>query len=151
MNNLPTLPSSKDVIREASNKLKIVEHQRELEEKFFQKYEDQNEYLKKFEKSLSKSLYYDRLKSSNINEKSLSKIYSLLENFSKLEPNQISNISKILVNKKTVCTQTDTTDESTLINKIQQRRLRKQDHQCEQGKQPPKTIIGTGGSHRIGK
>ena len=118
MNNLPTLPSSKDVIREASNKLKIVEHQRELEEKFFQKYEDQNEYLKKFEKSLSKSLYYDRLKSSNINEKSLSKIYSLLENFSKLEPNQISNISKILVNKKTVCTQTDTTDESTLINKI---------------------------------
>jgi hypothetical protein len=117
-NNLPSLPDSKDVIREASKLLKVVEHQREIEDKFFQKYEEHNEYLSKFEEKLSNSFYYDRLKSSNINEKFFSKIYSLLEDFSKLDPNQISKISKLLVNKSTASTQTDTTDESVLINKI---------------------------------
>ena len=118
MNELPKLPNSKDVIREASKKLKIVEHQRDLEEKFFQKYEEQNEFLNKFENKLSQSLYYNKLKSSYINEKTFSKIYSLLEQFNKLEPDQISNISTILVNKNTSSTQTDITDESILINKI---------------------------------
>ena len=117
-NNLRSLPNSKDVIREASKLLKVVEHQREIEDKFFQKYEEHNEYLSKFEEKLSKSLYYDRLKSSNINEKIFSKIYSLLEDFSKLDPNQISKISKLLMNKSTVSTQTDAIDESVLINKI---------------------------------
>ena len=117
MNELPKVPSSKDVIREASNKLKIVEHQRELEEKFFQKSEEYNEYLKKFEEKLSESLYYNKLKSSNINEKTFSKIFSLLEQFTKLDPKHISNISKILINKNTSSTQTDSTDESILINK----------------------------------
>ena len=118
MNELPKLPNSKDVIREASKKLKIVEHQRDLEEKFFQKFEEQNEFLNKFENKLSQSLYYNKLKSSYINEKTFSKIYSLLEQFNKLEPDQISNISTILVNKNTSSTQTDITDESILINKI---------------------------------
>ena len=49
MNDLPKLPNSKDIIREASRKLKIVEHQREIQEKFFQKYEEQKEFLNKFE------------------------------------------------------------------------------------------------------
>ena len=117
MNELPKLPSSKDVIREASKKLKIVEHQREIEEKFFQKYEEQNEYLKKFENKLSESLYYNKLKSSHINEKTFFRIYNLLEEFNELDLDQISNISKILVNKSTSSTQTDKTDESILINK----------------------------------
>ena len=86
MNDLPKLPSSKDVIREASKKLKILEHQREIEEKFFQKYEEQNEYLKKFEDKLSESLYYNKLKSSHIDEKTFFKIYNLLEEFTKLDP-----------------------------------------------------------------
>ena len=37
MSNLQKLPNSKDIIREASKKLKIIEHQRELEDKFYQK------------------------------------------------------------------------------------------------------------------
>ena len=118
MKNISPIPNSKDVIREASKLLKVVEHQREIEDKFLQKYEENNEYLNKFEEKLSKSLYYDKLKSSNINEKSFSKIYSLLEDFSKLDPNHISKISKLLVNKSTSSTQTDTTDESILINKV---------------------------------
>ena len=118
MSDLRKLPNSRDVIREASNKLKIVQHQRELEEKYFQKYEDQNECLNKFEENLSQSLYYNKLNSSNISEKTFSKIYILLEQFNKLEPTQISNISKILLNKSTSATQTDSTDESMLINKM---------------------------------
>ena len=117
-NNLPKLPSSKDVIREASNKLKIIEHQRELEEKFFQKYDEQNEYLNKFEQKLSESIYYNKLKSSNISQKTFSKIFSLLEQFNNLNPTHISNISKLLVNKSSSSTQTDSTDETMLINKI---------------------------------
>ena len=117
-NNLPKLPSSKDVIREASNKLKIIEHQRELEEKFFQKYDEQNEYLNKFEQKLSESIYYNKLKSSNISQKTFSKIFSLLEQFNNLDPTHISNISKLLVNKSSSSTQTDSTDETMLINKI---------------------------------
>ncbi len=118
MNDLPKLPNSKDIIREASRKLKIVEHQREIEEKFFQKYEEQNEFLNKFENKLFESLYYNNFKSSNISEKTFSKIYTLLEEFNKLDPDQISNISKILVNKSFSSTQTDRTNESILINKI---------------------------------
>ena len=118
MSNLQKLPNSKDIIREASKKLKIIEHQRELEDKFYQKYEEHNEYLNKLEERLNKSIYYNKLKSSNINEKTFSKIYLLLENFSKLDPDTVSNISKLLVNKNTSSSQTDTTDESILINKI---------------------------------
>ena len=118
MSDIQKLPNSKDIIREASNKLKIVQHQRELEDKFFQKYDDQNEYLTKFENNLSESLYYKKLNSSNISEKTFSKIYTLLEQFNKLNPNQITNISKILLNKITSSTQTDSTDESILISKI---------------------------------
>jgi len=118
MSSLQKLPNSKDVIREASKKLKIIEHQRELEDKFFQKYDEYNEYLNKLEERLTKSIYYNKLKSSNINEKTFSKIYLLLENFSKLNPDTVSNISKLLVNKATSSSQTDNTDESILINKI---------------------------------
>ena len=118
MSDIQKLPNSKDIIREASNKLKIVQHQRELEDKFFQKYDDKNEYLTKFENNLSESLYYKKLNSSNISEKAFSKIYTLLEQFNKLNPNQITNISKILLNKITSSTQTDSTDESILISKI---------------------------------
>ena len=118
MNDTPKLPNSKDVIREASKKLKLVKHQRELEEKFFQKNDEQNEFLNKFENKISESLYYNKLKALNISEKTFSKIYILLENFSKLEPEQISNISKIFVNRSVSSTQTDSTDESILINKI---------------------------------
>ena len=115
---MPKLLSSKDIIREASKKLKIIEHQRELEDKFFQKYDEQNEYLNKLEERLNKSIYYNKLKSSNINEKTFSKIYILLESFSKLDPDTVSNISKLLVNKNTSSSQTDSIDESILINKI---------------------------------
>ena len=118
MNNIPKLPNSKDVIREASKKLKLVEHQRELEEKYFQKYEEKIEFLNKFENRLSESLFYSKFKSSNISEKTFSKIYTLLEEFNRLKPEQIENISKILVNKSFSSTQTDSTDESILINKI---------------------------------
>ena len=53
MNDIPKLPNSKDVIREASKKLKIIEHQRNLEEKFFQKNEEYNDFLNKFEEKIS--------------------------------------------------------------------------------------------------
>ena len=118
MNDIPKLPNSKDVIREASKKLKIIEHQRNLEEKFFQKNEEYNDFLNKFEEKISKTLYNEKLKSSNINEKTFSKIYTLLEKFNKLDYNYILSISKLFVNKNTSSTQTDSMDESLLINRI---------------------------------
>ena len=115
---MASLPKSEDVINQASQKLKIIEHQRELEDKFFQRYEEKKEFLNKFEQKLSQSLYYDKINSSNINEKTFSKIVKLLGQFSKLDQKYINNMSKILINKNSLSVQTDSTDESILINKI---------------------------------
>ena len=118
MDSVPKLPKNEDIMREATKKLEKIKHQRDIETKFLSKHESYQEYLNNFEKNLSKSIFNQKIESSKINEKTFSKIYSLLEKFSKLDPVQISNISKLFSLKEDAMTQTDELDEKSLINKI---------------------------------
>ena len=118
MNSLQKLPRSEDIMKEATKKLEIIKHQRDIESKFLSKNESYQEHLKYFEKNLIKNIYNQKIESSKINEKTFSKIYSLLDKFSKLDPVQISNISKLFSYKEDSMTQTDEIDEKSLINKI---------------------------------
>ena len=118
MNSLQKLPSSEDIMKEATKKLEILKHQRDIESKFLSKNESYQEHLKYFENNLIKNIYNQKIESSKINEKTFSKIYSLLDKFSKLDPVQISNISKLFSYKEDSMTQTDEIDEKSLINKI---------------------------------
>ena len=118
MEPFPKIPKSEDIMREATKKLEKIKHQRDIESKFLSKHESYQEHLDNFEKNLSKKIFNQKIQSSQINEKTFYKIYSLLEKFSKLDPVQISNISKLFSNKTDSITQTDTIDEKNLINKL---------------------------------
>ena len=118
MDPYPKIPKSEDIMREATKKLEKIKHQRDIESKFLSKHESYQEHLENFEKNLSKKIFSQKIQSSQINEKTFYKIYSLLEKFSKLDPVQISNISKLFSNKTDSITQTDTIDEKNLINKL---------------------------------
>ena len=74
--------------------------------------------MKIYSFSLSKSIFNQKLQLSKINEQTFSKIYYLLEKFSKLDPNQISGISNLLSYKKDISIQTDEIEEKNLVNKI---------------------------------
>ena len=118
MDPFPKIPKSEDIMREATKKLEKIKHQRDIESKFLSKHESYQEHLENFEKNLSKKIFNQKIQSSQINEKTFYKIYSLLEKFSKLDPVQITNISKLFSNKTDSITQTDTIDEKNLINKL---------------------------------
>jgi len=118
MNPSQKIPKSEDIMKEVTQKLEIIKRQRDIESKFLSKYESYQEHLDNFEKNLSRKIFTQKIQSSQFNEKSLYKIYSLLEKFSKLDPVQISNISKLFSNKKDSITQTDKIDEKSLVNKL---------------------------------
>ena len=118
MNSVPKLPSSEDIMIEATKKLEKIKHERDIESKFLLKHESYQEHLSNFEKQLSKSIFNHKLQLSKINEQTFSKIYYLLEKFSKLDPNQISGISNLLSYKKDISIQTDEIEEKNLVNKI---------------------------------
>ena len=113
-----SLPNSEDIMIEATKKLEKIKHERDIESKFLLKHESYQEHLSNFEKQLSKSIFNQKLQLSKINEQTFSKIYYLLEKFSKLEPNQISGISNLLSYKKDISIQTDEIEEKNLVNKI---------------------------------
>ena len=118
MENIPKIPSSEDVMREATKKLQAIKHERDIESKFLSKYESYSEHLNNFEKNLSKKIFNQKLQQFNINEKTFSKIYLFLEKFSKLDPDKISNISNLFSYKKDSITQTDEIDKNNLFYKI---------------------------------
>jgi len=118
MNPSQKIPKSEDIMKEVTQKLEIIKRQRDIESKFLSKYESYQEHLDNFEKNLTRKIFTQKIQSYQFNEKSLYKIYSLLEKFSKLDPVQISNISKLFSNKKDSITQTDKIDEKNLINKL---------------------------------
>ena len=113
-----SLPNSEDIMIEATKKLEKIKHERDIESKFLLKHESYQEHLSNFEKQLSKSIFNQKLQLSKINEQTFSKIYYLLEKFSKLDPNQISSISNLLSYKKDISIQTDEIEEKNLVNKI---------------------------------
>ena len=113
-----SLPNSEDIMIEATKKLEKIKHERDIESKFLLKHESYQEHLSNFEKQLSKSIFNHKLQLSKINEQTFSKIYYLLEKFSKLDPNQISGISNFLSYKKDISIQTDEIEEKNLVNKI---------------------------------
>ena len=113
-----SLPNSEDIMIEATKKLEKIKHERDIESKFLLKHESYQEHLSNFEKQLSKSIFNQKLQLSKINEQTFSKIYYLLEKFSKLDPNQISGISNFLSYKKDISIQTDEIEEKNLVNKI---------------------------------
>ena len=113
-----SLPNSEDIMIEATKKLEKIKHERDIESKFLLKHESYQEHLSNFEKQLSKSIFNHKLQLSKINEQTFSKIYYLLEKFSKLDPNQISGISNLLSYKKDISIQTDEIEEKNLVNKI---------------------------------
>ena len=113
-----SLPNSEDIMIEATKKLEKIKHERDIESKFLLKHESYQEHLSNFEKQLSKSIFNQKLQLSKINEQTFSKIYYLLEKFSKLDPNQISGISNLLSYKKDISIQTDEIEEKNLLNKI---------------------------------
>ena len=113
-----SLPNSEDIMIEATKKLEKIKHERDIESKFLLKHESYQEHLSNFEKQLSKSIFNQKLQLSKINEQTFSKIYYLLEKFSKLDPNQISGISNLLSYKKDISIQTDEIEEKNLVNKI---------------------------------
>ena len=118
MNPSQKIPKSEDIMKEVTQKLEIIKRQRDIESKFLSKYESYQEHLDNFEKNLTRKIFTQKIQSHQFNEKSFYKIYSLLEKFSKLDPVQISNISKLFSNKKDSITQTDKIDEKNLINKL---------------------------------
>ena len=118
MNLVPKLPNSEDIMKEATKKLEKIKHQRDIESKFLSKHDSYQDYLNNLEKNLSKSIYEEKIRLSKINEKTFLKIYSLLEKFGKLDPNQISNISRFIKESEESSTQTDEIDEKNIINKI---------------------------------
>ena len=113
-----SLPNSEDIMIEATKKLEKIKHERDIESKFLLKHESYQEHLSNFEKQLSKSIFNHKLQLSKINEQTFSKIYYLLEKFSKLDPNHISGISNFLSYKKDISIQTDEIEEKNLVNKI---------------------------------
>ena len=113
-----SLPNSEDIMIEATKKLEKIKHERDIESKFLLKHQSYQEHLSNFEKQLSKSIFNQKLQLSKINEQTFSKIYYLLEKFSKLDPNQISGISNLLSYKKDISIQTDEIEEKNLVNKI---------------------------------
>ena len=113
-----SLPNSEDIMIEATKKLEKIKHERDIESKFLLKHESYQEHLSNFEKQLSKSIFNHKLQLSKINEQTFSKIYYLLEKFSKLDPNHISGISNLLSYKKDISIQTDEIEEKNLVNKI---------------------------------
>ena len=113
-----SLPNSEDIMIEATKKLEKIKHERDIESKFLLKHESYQEHLSNFEKQLSKSIFNQKLQLSKINEQTFSKIYYLLEKFSKLDPNQISGISNLLSYKKDISIQTDEIEEKNLVNRI---------------------------------
>ena len=113
-----SLPNSEDIMIEATKKLEKIKHERDIESKFLLKHESYQEHLSNFEKQLSKSIFNHKLQLSKINEQTFSKIYYLLEKFSKLDPNQITGISNFLSYKKDISIQTDEIEEKNLVNKI---------------------------------
>ena len=113
-----SLPNSEDIMIEATKKLEKIKHERDIESKFLLKHESYQEHLSNFEKQLSRSIFNQKLQLSKINEQTFSKIYYLLEKFSKLDPNQISGISNLLSYKKDISIQTDEIEEKNLVNKI---------------------------------
>ena len=113
-----SLPNSEDIMIEATKKLEKIKHERDIESKFWLKHESEQEHLSNFEKQLSKSIFNQKLQLSKINEQTFSKIYYLLEKFSKLDPNQISGISNLLSYKKDISIQTDEIEEKNLVNRI---------------------------------
>ena len=115
MKPLPKIPNSLDIMKEASSKLEKIKHQRDIESKFLTKNEEYYEHISLFENKLSNSIFSQKL---NIEQKNFSKIYSLLEKLSKLEPNSINKISKIYEEKNEKSIQTEKIDENNLINKI---------------------------------
>ena len=118
MEPLSKIKNTEDIMREAIKKLEKVKHERDIESKFLSKYDEYQEYLDNFEKNLSKKIFEQKLQSSKIKEQTFSKIYLFLDKFSKLNPDQISDISKLFINKKNVITQTDEIDKNNLINKL---------------------------------
>ena len=118
MEQVQKIPNSEDIMREATKKLEKIKHERDIESKFFSKYDSYQEHLDNFEKNLTKKIFEQKLQSSNIKEQTFIKIYSLLDKFSKLNPNQISEISKLFTNKKNSMTQTEELDKNNLINKL---------------------------------
>ena len=113
-----SLPNSEDIMIEATKKLEKIKHERDIESKFLLKHESYQEHLSNFEKQLSKSIFNQKMQLSKINEQTFSKIYYLLEKFSKLDPNHISGISNFLSYKKDISIQTDEIEEKNLVNKI---------------------------------
>ena len=113
-----SLPNSEDIMVEATKKLEKIKHERDIESKFLLKHESYQEHLSNFEKQLTKSIFNHKLQLSKINEQTFSKIYYLLEKFSKLDPNQISGISNFLSYKKDISIQTDEIEEKNLVNRI---------------------------------
>ena len=113
-----SLPNSEDIMIEATKKLEKIKHERDIESKFLLKHESYQEHLSNFEKQLSKSIFNQKMQLSKINEQTFSKIYYLLEKFSKLDPNHISGISNLLSYKKDISIQTDEIEEKNLVNKI---------------------------------
>ena len=118
MKPIKPLPNTNDVIRDASEKLLTVAHQRELDDKYFNKIEEYNDNLIKFEEKLYQKIYYDKITSSNIDLKTLHKLTEIFEKFNSLNPTFIKNISNNFVNKNNFSCQTEETNKSLLINKI---------------------------------
>ena len=118
MEQLQKIPNSEDVMKEVTKKLEKIKHERDIESKFFSKYDSYQEHLDNFEKNLSKKIFEEKLKSLKIKEQTFTKIYSLLDKFSKLNQNQISDISKLFINKKNSITQTEDLDKNNIINKL---------------------------------
>ena len=118
MEPLSKIKNTEDIMREAIKKLEKVKHERDIESKFLSKYDAYQEHIDNFEKNLSKKIFEQKLQSLKIKEQTFSKIYSFLDKFSKLNPDQISDISKLFMNKKNSITQTDEIDKNNLINKL---------------------------------
>ena len=68
MEQVQKIPNSEDIMREATKKLEKIKHERDIESKFFSKYDSYQEHLDNFEKNLTKKIFeqnYNHLISKN--------------------------------------------------------------------------------------
>ena len=57
------IPNSEDIMREATKKLEKIKHERDIESKFFSKYDSYQEHLDNFEKNNRRSWFAQTVQS----------------------------------------------------------------------------------------
>ena len=107
-----------ELIQDNDNK---QNNEQKIDNIYLEKYNNKIQYLDKFEKKIVNSIYIERLKSSNIDDKTLLNIYTLLEDFQSLNASYVSNISKLALNNRKISFSNynnDSNDEKDLVTKL---------------------------------